>query len=135
MSLRESLLEERKWVATGAVLIVLLLTLAAIADLSAHALLIDSVPKADASLPAPSRLVLRFNSRIEPRLSSVWLVGGPQNARVLLLMPEAPSADTLVYSLPDMLARGQYRAEWKVLSVDGHVTEGVVRFTVIENVR
>jgi methionine-rich copper-binding protein CopC len=115
-----------------ALLIAPLLTLGPIADLSAHALLVESVPKADASLPAPSRLILKFNSRIEASLSSVWLVGGPRNTRVLLSKPEATAADTLVYWLSEPLAPGRYRAEWKVLSVDGHLTEGVLRFTVIE---
>ena len=114
-----------------AVLIALLLLVGTCADLAAHALLIESVPKAEASVLAPSQIVLKFNSRIEARLSSVLLVGGPRNTRVFLLMPEVPAADTLIYSLPE-LAPGQYRAEWKVLSVDGHVNEGVMRFTVIE---
>jgi methionine-rich copper-binding protein CopC len=103
------------------VLIASLLTLGTCPDLAAHALLLESIPKAEASVP-------------EARMSSVLLVGGPRNTRVFLLMPEAPAADTLVYSLPE-LAPGQYRAEWKVLSVDGLVNEGVVRFTVIEKRR
>ena len=114
------------------VLVASLLTLGAVGDLSAHAVLVESIPKAEASVRAPSQLVLKFNSRIEARLSSVWLVGGPRNTRVLLLMPEATTPDTLIYAMPEMLGPGQYRAEWKVLSVDGHVNEGVVRFTVIE---
>lgn len=116
------------------VLIAALLTLGTCPDLAAHALLLESVPKAEASVSAPSQIVLKFNSRIEARLSSIWLVGGPRNTRVLLLMPEAPAADTLLFTPPE-LEPGQYRAEWKVLSVDGHVNEGVVRFTVIEKVR
>jgi copper resistance protein C len=116
-------------------LIATCLTLGTFTDLSAHALLIDSVPKAEASLPAVSQLVLKFNSRIEARLSSVLLVGGPRNTRVLLLMPDAAAADTLVYLLQAELEPGQYRAEWKVMSVDGHVTDGVVRFTVIGKIQ
>lgn len=81
------------------ILIAPLLALGPVSLLSAHALLVDSVPKADASLPAPPQLVLKFNSRIEARLSSVLLVGGPRNARVLLMNPDATAADTLVYSL------------------------------------
>lgn len=117
-----------------AVLIASLLTLGTGTDLAAHALLLESVPKAEESVLAPVRIVLKFNSRIEARLSSILLVGGPRNTRLLLLMPEAPAADTLVYSLPE-LTPGPYRAEWKVLSVDGHINEGVVRFTVIEKGR
>lgn len=30
------------------------------------------------------------------------------------------------------VAPGQYRAEWKVRAVDGQVTDGILRFTVIE---
>jgi methionine-rich copper-binding protein CopC len=99
--------------------------------LQAHAILLESVPPAEASVPAPPRLVLKFNSRIEARLSSVTLIGGPRNTRVRLPSPRAPHTDTLIYALP-VLSPGQYRAEWKALSVDGHVTDGVVRFTVIE---
>jgi copper resistance protein C len=113
------------------ILIAPLLALGPVSVLYAHALLIDSVPKADASLPAPPQLVLKFNSRIEARLSSVLLVGGPRNTRVLLVNPDATAQDTLVYPLPE-LAAGQYRAEWKALSVDGHITDGVLRFTVIQ---
>ena len=113
------------------VLIALLLSLAPTSVLSAHAILLESVPAAEAAVLAPPRLVLRFNSRIEARLSSVVLVGGPRQTRVGLSSPQALDRDTLVFSLPD-LSPGQYRAEWQALSVDGHLTTGVVRFTVIE---
>ncbi len=35
----------------------------------------------------------------------------------------------LVYALPD-LSPGRYQVRWKVLSADGHLTEGAVRFVV-----
>ena len=82
-------------------------------------------------MTAPPKLVLTFNGRVVAHLSSVMLVGGPRNTRVLLSSPQAPDADTLVYALPT-LAPGQYRAEWKVRAVDGQVTDGILRFTVIE---
>jgi methionine-rich copper-binding protein CopC len=96
-----------------------------------HAILLESSPAPDAVVPAPPRLVLRFNSRVEARLSSVLLVGGPRQMRVVLTSPRADDPDSLIYSLPE-LSPGQYRAEWKAMSVDGHVTDGVVPFTVIE---
>jgi methionine-rich copper-binding protein CopC len=46
-----------------------------------------------------------------------------------LLHSEAPEPDTLAFKLP-RLEPGSYRAEWKVLSVDGHFTQGVVTFTI-----
>jgi copper resistance protein C len=97
----------------------------------AHAILIESVPPAEASVSAPPRLVLKFNSKVEARLSSVMLVGGARNTRMLLSSPPGPNTETLIYALPE-LSPGQYRAEWKALSIDGHVTDGVLRFTVIE---
>jgi methionine-rich copper-binding protein CopC len=97
-------------------------------------MLLESVPPADAAVTAPARLVLRFDSRVEAHLSSVVLIGGARQTRVLLTLPGAPGSDTLVYPLPG-LPPGQYRAEWKVLSPDGRPTEGVVRFTVLEAAR
>jgi len=100
-------------------------------ETSAHALLLDSIPKAGATEASPPRLVLRFNGRIEKRLSRVVMVGGPGAPSLTLDAPEASSADTLVYPLP-VLAPGRWEARWRVLSVDGHFTEGRVRFTVRE---
>ena len=55
---------------------------------------------------------------------------GP-NQTVALLRQEADTpADTLAYLLPP-LAAGSYQARWKVMSADGHVTEGTVLFTVL----
>jgi methionine-rich copper-binding protein CopC len=98
---------------------------------AAHALLLESTPRAGDAGPSPARLMLRFNSRIEKPLSTVMLVGGPRNTRIMLLRSEPEAGpDTLVFGLPQ-LEPGRYRVEWKVLSVDGHFTEGVVNFTVI----
>ena len=35
----------------------------------------------------------------------------------------------LIYTLPP-LEPGPYRVEWKALSVDGHITNGVFKFNV-----
>jgi len=75
--------------------------------------------------------VLQFNGRIEKHLSTVRLVGGPRNTKMLLLKSDpAAGPDVLTFALPP-LEPGAYRVEWRVLSVDGHFTEGVVRFTVV----
>ena len=98
---------------------------------SAHALLLESAPKHETVAPAPTRLVLRFNGRIEKRLSRVVVAGGPEPRTITLDVPESSSPDTLVYPLPP-LTPGPWEARWRVLSVDGHFTEGKVRFTVSE---
>jgi len=95
-----------------------------------HGIVVDSTPKHQETVTVPpKRLVIRFNSRLEKRLCSVTLVG-PQQGGVLLVRQEddAPP-DTLIYPLP-ALKPGPYRAKWKVLAADGHVTEGAIVFTV-----
>lgn len=59
------------------------------------------------------------------------LVGGPRATKILLPVshPAAPT-DMLRFALPE-LEPGVYRAEWKVLSVDGHFTGGSVTFKVV----
>jgi copper resistance protein C len=95
-----------------------------------HAIILQSEPRQDESVAAPRRLVLRFNSRLEKPLCSVQLVGGPRQQSVALSRPEPDAApDTLAYPLPP-LEPGAYRARWKVMAADGHVTEGAVPFTV-----
>ena len=100
-------------------------------EASAHALLLESAPKHETVAPAPTRLVLRFNGRIEKRLSRVVVAGGAPGRAITLDAPEPSRPDTLVYPLPS-LAPGPWEARWRVLSVDGHFTEGKVRFTVSE---
>ncbi|HEY5726170.1 MAG TPA: copper resistance CopC family protein [Methylomirabilota bacterium] len=98
-------------------------------DASAHAIILESVPGQGESLATPKRLVLRFNSRLEKPLCSVQLVGPRQKTIALLRQEPDSSADTLAYALPP-LDPGAYQARWKVMAADGHVTEGVVLFTV-----
>lgn len=96
----------------------------------AHAIILESTPGAGSTGPAPARLVLRFNSRLEKSLCSVELVG-PGRRAIALLRPEPDAPpDTLAYPLPPGLAPGAYQARWKVMAADGHVTEGAVAFTV-----
>ncbi|HEY7868872.1 MAG TPA: copper resistance CopC family protein [Methylomirabilota bacterium] len=95
---------------------------------TAHAIILESSPRDEESLSSPKRLVLRFNGRIEKGLCSVQLVG-PHRHTIALLRQETESPDTIAYPLPP-LKPGSYQVRWKVLATDGHVTEGVVRFTV-----
>ncbi len=98
-------------------------------DALAHAIILESGPRHEESIPSPKRLVLRFNSRLEKPLCSVQLVGPRQKTIVLLRQETDTPADTLAYLLP-LLEPGAYQARWKVMAADGHVTEGTVRFTV-----
>ena len=95
----------------------------------AHAIILESAPAQGSTGPAPRRLVLRFNSRLEKPLCTVQLVGPRQRGIALLRQDADTPPDTLAYPLP-ALAPGEYQARWKVMAADGHVTEGTVLFTV-----
>ena len=101
---------------------------------AAHAIVLQSEPAAGAVLTtAPGRVVLRFNSKIEKRLSRVTLTASG-GAPVPLAVASAAGGnesepDRLVLPL-QQLPPGSYVVRYKVLSADGHITEGALRFTV-----
>ena len=97
----------------------------------AHAVLVRSAPAARAAVAtAPDRVILWFNERLEPAYSSmsVWSAVGAQvdkkDARV-----EADDPKRLAVTLA-RLAPGAYTVRYRVLSVDGHIVESTVPFTV-----
>ena len=97
---------------------------------SAHSLLLESAPAANATVASgPERITLRFNNRIEKRLCRVRLVDAGGAARVLDLRTDDGKADELVAAVPS-LAPGRYRVEWRVFSTDGHVVSGAFPFHV-----
>jgi len=100
-----------------------------VAQARAHAIVIHSEPADGGSGPLPHRLLLHFNSRIEKALCSVRLVGPARDHVVVLHQAAGAAPDTLTYLIP-ALSPGTYQARWKVLSYDGHLTEGTTSFSV-----
>ena len=100
---------------------------------AAHAIVLESEPAAGAALVGPpARIYLRFNSKLEKRLSHVTLTaadGRPVPSAVKANGSE--KADRIVLPL-GTLRPGEYVVRYKVLAVDGHITEGALRFTVLE---
>lgn len=97
---------------------------------SGHALILESTPRPAEAIPfAFARFVLRFNSRIEHALSRVWLQG-PDGTRVQVPVRSDVAPDLLIAPAPT-LAPGAYLLEWRVLSADGHVTQGSFPFRVV----
>jgi len=99
----------------------------------AHALVIESRPPADAKLTEPpTEIYLRFNSKLEKRLSHATIStekGKPVALPIAAGGNERP--DRLVLPLAP-LSPGSYLVRYKVLAVDGHITEGILRFSVLE---
>ena len=96
----------------------------------AHSLLLESSPAADATLARPpERVALRFNNRIEKRLSRIRLVDERGEGRTLVVSEGEGAPDALTAPVPS-LDPGTYRVEWRVLSTDGHVVNGRFGFRV-----
>jgi methionine-rich copper-binding protein CopC len=97
----------------------------------AHAVLVKSIPAQRSSLTeSPPRVELWFNERLEPAYSraSVTDEAGTQiDLRDALVSKE--DARRLSLSLPP-LRPGRYSVKFRVLSVDGHVVESNLTFTV-----
>jgi methionine-rich copper-binding protein CopC len=105
------------------------LLLALAAPAVSHSLLLEATPPAGAVLTAtPPRVSLRFNNRIEKRLSRLRLADARGDGRPLPVRPDGPP-DRLEAGLPP-LGPGDWRLEWRVLSTDGHVVRGSLPFRV-----
>lgn len=100
----------------------------------AHALLISSSPRDNAALrSAPKQVVLRFDARVEKGLSKarlydssgkeIRLSGGSNGYK-------GGSPEKLIIPMPK-LKPGSYRLEYRVFATDGHLTPGLVRFTIL----
>jgi copper resistance protein C len=97
----------------------------------AHAFLDHALPAVGSTIhQAPAQVTLWFTQELEPAFSMVEVVDA-SDKRVdkgdKHLDPK--DASVLAISLPP-LAPGEYRVNWRALSVDTHVTEGNFTFTV-----
>lgn len=95
----------------------------------AHSLLLEATPGPNTTVPAPARITLRFNTRVEKRLSRIMLVDGQGARRALVVLVGDGGVDTVAAQAP-ALAPGRYEVEWEVFSTDGHVVAGRFVFQV-----
>ncbi|MGH7301932.1 MAG: copper resistance CopC family protein [Candidatus Rokuibacteriota bacterium] len=97
----------------------------------AHAVLVKSVPAQRAALgEPPPRVELWFNERLEPAYSKASVTneaGAQVDLRDVAVSAQDPRR--LSVSLP-ALGPGRYTVSFRVLSVDGHVVESKLTFTV-----
>jgi methionine-rich copper-binding protein CopC len=97
-------------------------------EASAHAIILESSPIANAAVANDVPIRLRFNSRIDHARSKLTLFAPDGSQTSLTPAADAP-ADALNAEAKD-LAPGVWRLRWQVLSVDGHITRGDIPFTV-----
>lgn len=105
--------------------------LALVPVVGAHAVLVRSTPANRAVVAqAPARVQLWFNERIEPAYARVTVVDARAEAvdtGEVIVGPDDPRQ--LSVGLRSLDA-GRYTARYRVLSVDGHLVEGELSFTV-----
>ncbi len=100
------------------------------ASAAAHSLLLESSPAADATLnEGPPQISLRFNNRIEKKLSTIRVLDARGAARPVTVLAGEGAADRLIAAVP-ALTPGTWRVEWQVLSTDGHIVSGGFSFRV-----
>lgn len=95
---------------------------------SAHAHLVSSTPAANAVGGSPDTIVLRFNEALEPQFSSFQVKGPAPVAGAMLSLPGQDKSLSMALTAP--LKPGRYDVTWRVVSKDGHRTQGGYAFTV-----
>lgn len=96
---------------------------------SAHAIVVESTPAINAQVTGPDvRIDLRFNSRIDHARSSLILTDAAGHRSRVPISEDAPSDHILTTA--KAVAPGKGTLEWRVLSADGHLTRGLIPFTV-----
>ena len=93
----------------------------------AHAHLLTSSPPADSVITmSPAKLVLNFSEAAQLTALSIQKGSDPQQK---LNPPLTDAAAQISMPLPP-LTPGVYTLTWRVLSADGHVVSGALRFTL-----
>ncbi len=109
-------------------LLIGLIVLANGQDVHAHAVLMDTDPKSEASLDvAPGRVTVTFNENIGPIFLKVL-----DNTGTEVGSPAAPAVDgfSMFIDLADELAEGNYAVTYRVVSADTHPVGGAFTFSV-----
>jgi len=97
--------------------------------LEGHAILKESSPAANATVVGPElSITLKYNVRVDSARSKIQL-SRPDESVTELPLAKQVSPDTLS-SKATGLTPGAYKLQWQVLAPDGHITRGVVPFSV-----
>jgi methionine-rich copper-binding protein CopC len=117
------------WFTVRRLLGALVFLIASAEPASPHAFVDASVP-ADRSTvrEAPREVTVRFTESVELEFSRITVKSGAGET-VSTGPIRQPAGNTLTVGLK-ALGPGSYTIEWRVLSVDTHVTDGVLRFTI-----
>lgn len=102
-----------------------------ISEAAAHSRLVKSDPSARAVIEtAPKEMKLWFNENIEPAFAKIWIVAAAGKQTPLTSRGDSSDPHLLVITLPDDLPPGPVNIGYHVLSVDGHVVDDKLTFTI-----
>jgi hypothetical protein len=113
-------------------IILLLIFVASLARLEAHAFLKDANPGVGSTIQtSPSEVQIRFTENIEPAVSSIQVFNTSGNEVDKRDLHLDRSDHALVHVSLPQLGAGIYKVVWRVVSVDTHVTNGNFTFRVV----
>lgn len=96
----------------------------------AHAILLNSTPKANETVTGPAvDLALTFNSKVDQARSTLLLEQSNHSSSKIAINID-PSSPEKLTGRSMRLAPGVYKLRWQVLAVDGHITRGELAFQV-----
>lgn len=123
-------MDRRAWLVRGmSGLATLAMLLVGARFVEGHAILKESSPAPDATVKGPDvPIMLKYNVRIDAARSKVQLLH-PDNSVSDLPLEKQSSPDTLTSKATGLIP-GEYKIQWQVLAPDGHITRGIVPFTV-----
>ena len=95
----------------------------------AHAIVESSVPAANASVSAGEvNIVLTFNSRIDKKRSRIVVLSSDAHETSVAITPD--DSENVLQGKAVLNRAGNYHIRWQVLSRDGHITRGIIPFSV-----
>ena len=110
-------------------LVIAVLIVGSTLPLSAHAVLMQSKPKANSTVTGSDVPIwLRFNVRVDGSRSRLHLIAS-DGSEIAVPTPKQTAPDILESHVSG-LKPGSYRLQWQVLASDGHISRGEVQFTV-----
>lgn len=115
--------------APGIFLLIAILITGIAQPLWAHAILMESKPKANTTITGSEVPIwLRFNVRVDGSRSRLQLIG--PNGSAVSMQAAKQTAPNILESRATGLKPGAYKLRWQVLASDGHISHGEVAFTV-----
>ena len=94
----------------------------------AHAIVLSARPAMNSNVAqGPLELRLDFNSRIDAQRSRL-LLRGPDGTPTTVALADSPPNSLIGHAT--VTAVGPWKLDWQVLSLDGHITRGEIRFSV-----